>query len=251
MVIHNNVQTQEFRCPKCGNKLFPDGIKRPVTICPVIGCNAVMNPDAMKPMVVISDTVRYDPTAVTTRADGTVDPVLYDRDVNSDIIVKGLQGDMEVVTIPALVNGRAVMSVAPGAFKNNKTLRRVTLPDTVTTIGQDAFANCTNLEEITFGSGLTLLDKGCLSGCRTLDSVTLPAKVREIGNSAFRDCSGLVRLVFEGGVEVIRADAFYDCYKLRQLVFRKPADRVADTAFSGCYELPEETLTAFCCSDAQ
>lgn len=250
MVIHDSVTIQEFRCPRCGNKYFPGGINAPVITCPVIGCNQVIDPNNM-PLVHDDPTMNsFDPTAVQTQANGAINPLLYDRNEHGDMIVKGVYGDPETVEIPALMNGRAVMGIAPGAFEGKKELRRVTLPDTVAVIGQNAFANCTALEEITFGAGLTLLDKGCLSGCRRLDCVKLPAKVREIGSSAFQGCTGLLHLIVEGGVEVIRDNAFLDCARLRRITFARPASRVADSAFAGCYDLADETVLAFCPEDA-
>lgn len=246
MVIHDNVKVQEFRCPRCGNKYFPEGTSAPVIICPVIGCNEVIDPANMPLMLPDPELVSFDPTAVQSQANGEVDPLLYDRDENGDMIVKGVYGDPDVVKVPAVVGGRVVMGVAPHAFEGKTALRRVTLPDTVAVIGENAFANCTGLEEITFGAGLTLLDRGCLSGCRSLDCVKLPAKVREIGREAFMGCTGLLQLIVEGGVEVIRDNAFLDCSRLNRITFSKPVARAADSAFAGCYSLADETVLAFC-----
>lgn len=235
MHIDKDVQIVEFRCPRCGNKEFPDGIQRPSFICPVIGCGCVIDPDNMPP--VLPDPPRslkpHEAQAQATPGDA----LIYDRDEYNEWIVKGVYGEPAVVNVPPMVNGMPIMGVAPHAFAGLKSLRRVTLPDTVSTIGEEAFADCTELESITFGAGLTLLDKGCLRNCTALFDVTLPEKLREIGREAFANCSRLEQVKLNGGVELIRDNAFGMCVALRDFIYAKAPERTAMTAFSGCYSL--------------
>ncbi|MBQ7850752.1 MAG: hypothetical protein IJ343_13590, partial [Clostridia bacterium] len=136
MVIHDNVTIQEFRCPRCGNKYFPDGVNALVITCPIVGCNQVIDPNNMPLMLPDPNLGDFDPTAVQTNPNGEVDPLLYDRDDNGDMIVRGVYGDPDEVQVPSIVNGRAVMGVAPRAFEGKQNLRRVTLADTIAVIGE-------------------------------------------------------------------------------------------------------------------
>lgn len=240
MIIHEQVQNQELRCPRCGNKEFPEGIQRPSFICPVIGCGYVIEPDNMPS--VLPDPDRAMPATGVQDQTNPGGSLIYDRDENGDVIVKGVYGEPTVVTIPTMVNGRAVMGVAPRAFAKLPTLRRVTLPDTVTVVGEDAFADCTELESITFGAGLTLLDRGCLRGCTALYEVTLPEKLREIGREAFADCDHLEAVTIGGGVQIIRDNAFMMCTSLSRFTFARRPAHIAVTAFSGCYSFDETAL---------
>lgn len=248
MIIHNTVVTQEFRCPRCGNRCFPDKGSAPVIICPVIGCHQVIDPSNMPLMLPDPDAGGYDTAARTDNSDA---PLLYERDENGDMIITGVRGNPTELTIPAMFNGRAVMAVAPGAFQGCQSLRRVTLPDTVAVIGESAFENCSELKQIVFGAGLTLLDKNALRNCRSLDQATLPAKVHEVGRSAFEGCTGLQHLLVQGRVKIIRDNAFLDCDHLSRITFDQPAARVADSAFSGCCSLPDQLLLSFCPQNAQ
>lgn len=250
MIIHKTVQNQEFRCLRCGNRHFPGGTSGPVIICPVIGCNCVMEPDNMPLMLPDPDVGSFAAGAVDTQADGHVSPLIFARDEQGDMIVKAVNGSPAIVTVPEMVNGRTVMGVAPRAFRDHTQLRRVTLPDTVAIVGEEAFAGCTELESITFGKGLTLLDRGCLRGCVSLDSVTLPAKLREIGREAFADCELLEEVRLTGCVEVIRDSAFAMCARLSRFTFPERPRRIAPTAFSACYSLSDEVQSALFPEDA-
>lgn len=240
MIIHEQVQNLILRCPRCGNSEFPDGIQRPSFACPVIGCGCIIEPDNMPPVLPDPDRPLASHAAQPQATPG--DTLLYDRDENGDWLVTGVYGEPSAVTIPAMVNGRAVLGIAPRAFSGLQTLRRVTLPDTVSTIGENAFAGCTELESIVFGAGLTLLDRGCLRGCTALYEVTLPAKLREIGREAFADCDHLEAVILLGGVQVIRDNAFLMCTSLNRFTFDQRPAHIAVTAFSGCYSFDEAAL---------
>jgi len=228
---------QSFRCPRCGNRDFPDGIPSTSFICPVIGCGCTIDPNNMPLMLPDPDNDVPTPDPA--------DVLVYGRDANGEVFIKGVYGHPETIVVPTMSNGRAVMAIGPRAFSNQKRLRRVTLPDTVSVIGEDAFADCTELESITFGSGLTLLDKGCLRGCGALISVALPDKVQENGRDAFANCTGLEQISLGSQVQIIRDNAFLMCASLSRVTYAKVPDHTAVTAFSGCYSLPVSVEDAF------
>ena len=239
MKILSSAREQEFRCPRCGNTYFPNGTGGLVVICPAIGCQYPINPAQMPVMLPDPETPDFIAGAAVPQANGSADPLLYGRDVQGEMSVTGVQGAPTVVTIPASVNGRAVMGIAPRAFAAQGQLRRVTLPDTVAVIGEAAFEGCAELESVTFGKGLTLLDRACFRDCATLDSVTLPEKLREIGRDAFSGCTTLEVVKLQGQVEVIRDGAFAMCASLMRFTYPVRPDRVAASAFAGCYGLPQ------------
>lgn len=78
----------------------------------------------------------------------------------------------------------------PGyAFYTVNTLKKITLPETVTTMGKYAFYECTGLEEIV-ADGATTLEKGTLKGCTALKQIVFP-KVTSIQSTTFADCSSV------------------------------------------------------------
>ncbi|MBQ5843966.1 MAG: leucine-rich repeat domain-containing protein, partial [Alistipes sp.] len=66
-----------------------------------------------------------------------------------------------------------------------------TIPDSVTEIGDSAFAACSGLTSIIISDSVTVIEGHAFVGCSGLTSVTIPDSVTEIGSFAFSDCSGL------------------------------------------------------------
>ena len=67
----------------------------------------------------------------------------------------------------------------------------VTIPDSVTWIGPDAFAGCTSLKSITIPESVTEIKNSVFERCISLESITLPKSITEIHAYAFNECSAL------------------------------------------------------------
>lgn len=246
MNILPTAQFRQTRCPKCGCSVLPEA--NPVTkmiICPTVGCNNAFNPDELPTFYPDPPRMNLVAGAVAAQADGSAGPLNFGRNEAGEIIVTGVNGSPTTITVPNMVNGRAVMGIGPGAFAEQTQLRRVTLPDTVATIGENAFSGCVSLESVTFGKGLRLLDMGCFRDCQTLDYVSLPAKVEEIGRDAFAQCTSLARVDLNGEVKVIRDNAFGLCEQLSSFNYPTRPQRIASGAFSACYALPQSVQDDF------
>ena len=74
------------------------------------------------------------------------------------------------------------------------TVRKMSIPSSVTEIGNYAFSKCTNLSSITLPSGVTWLGRCAFDGCTNLSSITLPFNLKYIGGDAFRGCTGLTSI---------------------------------------------------------
>lgn len=101
----------------------------------------------------------------------------------------------KTVKIPTTVQAGGVTyqvtAIADNAFKNNKTVTKVTIPKSVTTIGKNAFSGCAKLKTVTVGSKVTTVGANAFKGCKALTTVTLPDKTTKIGANAFNGCSKL------------------------------------------------------------
>lgn len=89
-------------------------------------------------------------------------------------------------------------------------LTSVTIPDSVTSIGEGAFGGCAALETVNFseGSSLSAIPIAAFYGCSSLTSITVPEGVTEIGEMAFAGCTGLETAVLPDGLETIGTYAF-------------------------------------------
>lgn len=75
-----------------------------------------------------------------------------------------------------------------------RTVRKMSIPSSVTKIGNYAFFNCRNLTSIELPSGVTKIGDDAFSCCTNLSSLTLPSGVKEIGSAAFHGCTGLTSI---------------------------------------------------------
>lgn len=149
------------------------------------------------------------------------------------------------VGITAVHIGDNVHVIPDNAFKGCISLREMSLPQRLTTIGHSAFYQCGNLEgDLSIPNSVTYLGSSAFYGCRSLSSLRLSEQLTEIANFAFYQCSGLEgKLVLPEGIVAIGDAAFKSCSSLSgSLDLPAGITSVGDEAFMGCERL-SGTLT--------
>lgn len=129
--------------------------------------------------------------------------------------------ELTQVTIP-----NSVSNIGDFAFFHCEYLKSVYMPSSVTTIGIRAFSNCIRLQSLVISDSVTTIDKHAFSECVTLQSVTLPDFVSYLGDHAFYDCEGLKTVTVPSTLLSIGEEAFDECDSLRSfwISFRTQAD---------------------------
>ena len=102
-----------------------------------------------------------------------------------------------------------------------------------------AFYGCSGLTSITIPNSVTSIGNYAFSTCSGLTSVTIPNSVTSIGDYAFRDCSGLTSVTIGNSVTSIGDSTFEGCSKLETLYIGKAIEAIGDKAFSACDKITE------------
>ena len=102
----------------------------------------------------------------------------------------------------------AVVKVSENAFRYNRNISKVHLPDAINEIGNEAFKECYNLREINLPDAITKIGQEAFSECRLLKSVHFPESLLEIGSKAFYYCTGLENIILNSKVTTIWGAAF-------------------------------------------
>src|SRR5262249_2232298 len=88
------------------------------------------------------------------------------------------------------------------------------VPDSVTSIGDNAFADCTRLTAITIPDGVTNIGRRAFCYCENLASITIPSdRVTNISDDAFHGCTGLTNVTLGSGVASL-GSRFSGCHRL-------------------------------------
>ena len=120
------------------------------------------------------------------------------------------------------------------AFYYCSGLTSVTIPDSVTSIGDYAFYNCSGLTSITIGDSVTSIGDYAFRDCKSLTSITIPDSVTSIGDYAFYNCSGLTSITIGDSVTSIGDYAFRDCKSLTSITIPDSVTSIGSSAFWGC-----------------
>ena len=107
----------------------------------------------------------------------------------------------------------------------------VTIPNSVTAIGWNAFSQCSGMTSVTIPNSVTSIGSNAFQMCRALTSVTIPNGVTEIANSVFSDCSGLTSVTIPNSVTSIGGNAFEGCKALKSLTIPNSVTSIARDAF--------------------
>lgn len=194
----------------------------------------------------------------------------------TEAVITGYKGIDNDLVIPDSIDNAVVTSIGVKAFAESNQFESITIPDSIGSIGEDAFWECNGLKkvyvssiedwckikfedissnpivyareiyidgelatDITIPKGITKICDYAFVGCDTITNVVIPNSVISIGNSAFFDCSNLKNISIPNSVISIGDSAFYYCYNLKNISIPNSVVNIGAGAFSGCSNLEE------------
>lgn len=186
-------------------------------------------------------------------------------------------GSASVLSIPSKIDGYTVTSIGNMTFFGSD-FTDVTIPDSVTSIGNNAFDCCTKLNNITIPSSVTSIGGYAFENCARLVDITIPDSVTNIGNSIFLFCGSLVNIavdennpnysslngdlydksqttlvqyalgktdnyfVIPNSVTGIGVSAFRTCKNLNEITIPNSVTSIGKCAFENCTNLADITI---------
>ena len=124
---------------------------------------------------------------------------------NGTYMVEGIDsGCIDNLVIPSTINGKSVTIIAKYGFQN-WDIKSVSIPNSITMIGDFAFQNC-----------------------KLLSSVEIPSSVVTVGTNAFNDCSKLNNVKLNDGLKTIGKAAFYNCGNIEVLEIPKTVEIIKE-----------------------
>ena len=194
--------------------------------------------------------------------------------------VTGLEDGTTMVDILSnvTINGKEyqVTSIGKRAFEGRDNIEYLSIPWSVTSIGEFAFIDCGNnmtvniadpeswcqmeianehscplshakkvlvfdieTDQIDIPESVTSIEKYTFYQCQCIKSLNIPATVTSIGSSAFEGCTGLASLTLSDGLESIGGSAFEGCTGLKNLVIPSTVNTISINAFKNCKEITD------------
>ena len=140
---------------------------------------------------------------------------------NRYLIVDGVLNSFAPAGLTEYTIPDSVTTIGDYAFASCDALTSVTIGNSVTTIGRRAFYKCSALKSVTIPNSVTTIEALVFQYCDALTSVTIPDSVTTIGNAAFASCDALTSVTIGNSVTTIGGNAFRHCSALKE-VYCKP-----------------------------
>lgn len=145
-------------------------------------------------------------------------------------------GNLTTVSLP-----NTLTSIGEKTFSNCKSLTSIVIPNSVISLGRDMFCSCDHLESVTLPNQCKVIPYGMFEGCIALNNVIIPSSVEIISANAFADCEALEDIIFSEGLIEIERAAFYYC-PIKELELPNSLEKLGESAFRNCDNIKEVVL---------
>ena len=190
------------------------------------------------------------PAAASAADNQTIDGIDYQFNASTETYtVAGPASDpTSDVALLAMIDGYPVTSIAENVFESS-LITSLSMPWTITEIGEGAFRSCRYLEHVTLSPSITEIPNNCFAGCGVLEECVVPEGVTTIGKSAFEGCSTLESLILPSTITTLNARCFTiasnSCVITCYAATPPNADPLTFTGYKGKVAVPAESIDAY------
>jgi hypothetical protein len=228
----------------------------------------------------LNSKVSPNPTPPNPRPAPIPDGLLYEI-ASDSIIITGYTGTSNSLNIPDKIQNLSVKTIGYEAFKDNKIIKKITIPSSVTLIDRGAFNRCDNLESINIPSSVLYISQLAFYACQNLTSINvdsrntnylsvdgvlfdkdktmliafpagkkistynIPVTVLSIGPYAFGGNYYLNTINIPHAVSEIGYGSFFSCNSLLRITLPNSVTFIDDYAFAYCYSLTSINIPPF------
>ena len=155
--------------------------------------------------------------------------------------------DKSIVTVTA-EDLTGATKIGDYAFFNCDSLTTITIPNSVTSIGRNAFANqyqnYSSLTTITIPNSVTSIESNAFNNCDSLTTIIIPNSVTEIGAYAFNNCSSLNSVILSNAITELNNGVFYKCRSLTTITIPNSVTSIRNQVFYSCKTLTSMRIEA-------
>ena len=173
----------------------------------------------------------------------------YTANADGKLTITKVKNQQDIVNIPNTIDGKPVVAIGDFAFcdgnktddgfisSDNNIIKKVVIPDGVTSIGENAFYGCVLLESINIPESVTTIGEWAFGGCRNLKSVKIPSGIKDIEACLFYNCISLEETNIPEGVTNISGLAYSNCINLKSITIPESVYCLGNAIFDNCTSL--------------
>ena len=190
----------------------------------------------------------------------------YSLNEDNEATITKYNGNVSALSIPAELDGYKVVGIGDGVFKGKTALRTVVIPDSVESIGNQAFSGCANLSSVQLPENekFVTLSSRLFYECKKLKRVKIPNSIISIKDNVFNNCESLedvnlpnklnsisyqvfmnvpiTKITIPKSLETASGyynganicGAFYNCSTLKEVNFEERVTKIPSRLFAGC-----------------